>query len=981
MKKTILFKLYWSLITLVFVFYFQNTAIASDEIEQIKQAIKAKGANWIAGENWVTKLPPEERRRLCGAIPEPIDPSLAKLLSIPLIDSLPPVLDWRDNNGNWVTPVKNQGNCGSCWDFAAVAQVESWWKIYNANLDSMIDLSEQFVLSCGDAGSCDGGNGALALTFIETVGIPTEACFEYQENDEIPCSDACSTWADEAITIPGWGWITLEEDIIDNIKNAVYRHPVSAHFTVYTDFFSYSSGVYEYVWGEEEGGHLVLIVGWNDEEQSWICKNSWSEQWGLQGYFRIKWSNCGIGRYMPFIWDEMAGGSALTASPPQLDLSLIFGDSISKNITLKNLGQDLLQYSAMDYEVPVMFHPDSFMAWDNMSWWCGDPQIGGYGDHWLQYLQTPVLDLSNTDSPELSWMGFWSIEDPSGTEPPWDGWDGCNVWVSVDSGNTFNVAYPTSPQYNCQSMWSFGHPEQGWNLGVGVPGWGGSCGGWIPVTFDLSSYKSENVIIRFAMASDLAFSVLDDPTMYGFFVDEIKVSDGSQMIFENHGDDLLSMRRIGRGFELADWLDITHGVGAIQPNDSTSLDITFNTRNLTPDYYYGLLLINSNDTTMPAIEVPLNMNLRLPDHDIAIEEVWLPGENIPILFTIEPGAKIKNYGINNESNFDVACTILNNGQPIYSDTSHVSLILSGKSEIVKFQPFLALETGDLDFSITLLNLFDDYNSYNNKFHSSSLATYLVDGFETETGYWSFQGGWAVTDKFGGHNGSFSAHVNDGKVYSNNMDATMTFSPGFDFSSIDKATLKFWSRYITEPDKDVCYVEVSGDSLYWIKMDSLSGNGFSKWTQYEIGLTEFINTGYTKLWVRFHFVSDSSTTMLGTLIDDVEIYPETPTYVVNEVTNESIPTEWNLYQNYPNPFNMTTRFEYSIPKAGDVKIVIYNIKGEVVRNLLEIYLEPGHHFIEWDGCDNNGILVGTGIYFYQLKVKGKFSNTKKMIFMK
>jgi C1A family cysteine protease len=980
MKKTILLKLYWSLITLVFVSYFQNVVFASDEIKQIKQAIEAKGANWIAGENWVTRLAPEERRRLCGAILEPIDPSKASLLSIPLTDSLPPVFDWRDNNGNWVTSVKNQGNCGSCWDFSAVAQVESWWKIHNANLDSMINLSEQFVLSCSE-GTCDGWGTHLALVFIDTLGIPTETCFEYQADDEIPCSDACSTWADEAITIPGWGWITLEEDIIDNIKNAVYRHPVSASFTVYTDFLYYSGGVYEHVWGEEEAGHAILIVGWDDAEQSWICKNSWGEYWGVEGYFRIKWSNCGIGSYMPFIWDEMAGSSALTASTDQLDLSLIFGDSITKNITLKNLGSDLLQYSAMDYEVPVMFHPDSFMAWDNMSWWCGDPQIGGYSDHWLQYLQTPVFDLSNTNSPELSWMGFWSIEDPSGTEPPWDGWDGCNVWVSIDSGNTFNVAYPISPQYNCQSMWSFGHPEQGWNLGVGVPGWGSSSSGWIPVTFDLSPYKSENVIIRFAMASDLAFSVQDDSTMYGFFVDEINVSDGSQLIFENHGEDLLSMKRIGRGFELADWLDITNGFGAIQPNDSTSLDITFNTRNLTPGYYYGVILINSNDTTVPSIEVPLNMDLRLPDHDIAIEEVWLPGETIPILFPFQVGAKIKNCGINDASNFYVACNILSGAQTIYGDTAHVPLILSGASKIVKFKSFMALEPKKFDFVITLLNLTDDYNAHNNINRSSSIASNLVDGFETETGFWNFKGGWGITNRFGGYNGSFCAHVNSGSTYLNNMDATMTFTPGFDLTSIEKATLKFWTRYVTEANKDICYMEASGDSLTWTKLDSLSGMSFSTWTQHEVGLTDFINTGYTKVWIRFHFVSDSSKIMLGVLIDDVEIYPENPTYVVNEGTNESIPTKWKIFQNYPNPFNMTTRIEYSMPKAGDVKIVIYNIKGEVVRNLLEKYHNPGHHFIEWDGYDNKGLPVGTGIYFYHLEVKGKFSSTKKMILMK
>ena len=982
MKKSSSIFIQLFLIGCIILFSSQNNAIASDEIEQIKQAINNKGAKWTAGENWVTQLSPEQRRQLCGAILEPADLSVAELLSIPLVDSLPSQLDWRNNNGNWVTPPKNQGRqCGSCWDFSAVAQVESWWKIYNHDVDSMIDLSEQFILSCGDAGSCDGGRTELALDFVRRFGVPTESCFTYQADDEIPCSLACDYWQEEAVKIPGWGWITLDEDIIENIKNAVYRHPVSAGYTVYEDFYSYSGGVYEHVWGNAEGEHAILIVGWNDDEQSWICKNSWGPNWGDQGYFRIKWSNCGIGTNIPFIWDEMAGGSALTASPDQLDLSLIFGDSITKNITLKNFGSDLLQYSAMDYEVPVMFHPDSFMAWDDLSWWCGDPQSGGYGDHWLQYLETPVLDLSNTNSPELAWMGFWSVEDPSGTEPPWDGWDGCNVWVSIDSGNTFNVAYPISPQYNCQSLWSFGHPEQGWNLGVGVPGWGGSSGGWVPVTFDLSPYRSENVIIRFAMASDLAFSVQDDSTMYGFFVDEINVSDGSQVIFENHGDDLLSMRRIGRGFELADWLDITNGVGAIQPNDSTSLDITFNTRNLTPGQYQGLISINSNDTIVPSIEIPLSLDLRLADHDIAIEQLWLPGETIPILFPSQFGAKIHNCGLNDASNFYVACNILSGTQVIYGDTAHVPLMLSGTTQIVKFDPFLALEPGNLNFEIKLINLTDDYNAYNNINRSTSIATNLVDGFETETGFWDFKGGWGATNKLGAYNGNSVAHVNSGSAYLNNMDATMTFTPGFNLASLENATLKFWTKYVTETNRDICYLEASGDSLNWTQLDSLSGIVFSTWIQREVELTEFINAGFDKVWIRFHFISDNANTATGVLIDDVEIFSEGPTRIAQMEANKPIPTEWKLSQNYPNPFNLNTQIEYTLPEPGDVKIVIYNINGEIVRNLLNSHVNPGVHFINWDGRDNAGNIVGSGIYIYQIQIKGFFSDIKKMILLK
>ena len=75
----------------------------------------------------------------------------------------------------------------------------------------------------------------------------------------------------------------------------------------------------------------------------------------------------------------------------------------------------------MDYSMVVgtMFHPDAFNASDNMSWWCGDPQLSGYDNHWLQYLDTPIIDLSSTTNPllfdwcpgALRWLGWMQCLD------------------------------------------------------------------------------------------------------------------------------------------------------------------------------------------------------------------------------------------------------------------------------------------------------------------------------------------------------------------------------------------------------------------------------------------------------------------------------------------------------------------------------------------------------------------------------------------
>ncbi len=587
--------------------------LASEKVDELKNAIARKGAAWVAAENWITKLTTEEKHMLCGALPVSREYAESRFMTLQKTGQLPAKFDWRNNSGNWVTPVKNQGNCGSCWDFSAIAQVESWWKIHNNYPDSLIDLSEQFVLSCTE-GSCDGWQVSYALDFIRDTGVPTESCFAYEADDEIPCSDACENWTDEVVKIPGWGFVTLDEAIIDIIKEAVYRHPVSASYTVYDDFYYYNSGVYEPVSNVPSGAHAILIVGWDDELQCWICKNSWGENWGEDGYFRIKWGECGMGENIPFIWNTTISGPALSVDIENIELDVVRGDSVYQaEITLYNSSEQVLEYSVVDYEVPVAFHPDDFIPYeDDYAWWCADDYLLGYDNHWLQYLETPMIDLSESENPLLNYMGYWMIEDPQGATDPWDGWDGYNVWLSADGGATFNVAVPTSPSYNCQSLWSFGHESQGWNFGPGIPGWGGSTEDWTPVEFDLSNYKSDSVIIRFAFASDLAWCTEDDAELVGLLLDEIKVLDGDSLLFYDTANDITAMRRQGYGVYKADWINLVNGMGTIDPFDSTKVQIAIGVADLQPGSYTGRLKISSNDTMAKSIEIDINLAVKNP---------------------------------------------------------------------------------------------------------------------------------------------------------------------------------------------------------------------------------------------------------------------------------------------------------------------------------------------------------------------------------
>lgn len=269
----------------------------ADELSDIQKAIKEKGAKWVAEETSMSRLTPEERRMRLGlghlkGIPE--DEGIPYKESF---TAVPATFDWRNIDGNgmsYVTPIRNQSSCGSCWAFAATAGLESYTLMTQNNPNANLDLAEQILISCYNTNGCSGGSPSGASNYIKTTGLPLESCFPYKAKDAndppdpVTCDEACANWQQNTYKILNYGSVTKS---VSAIKEALVNYgPLVTTFNVYTDFFYYNGGIYSYAWGNIEGGHAVLIVGYDDDNQCFLVKNSWGTLWGESGFFRIAYS-------------------------------------------------------------------------------------------------------------------------------------------------------------------------------------------------------------------------------------------------------------------------------------------------------------------------------------------------------------------------------------------------------------------------------------------------------------------------------------------------------------------------------------------------------------------------------------------------------------------------------------------------------------------------------------------------------------------
>jgi C1A family cysteine protease len=267
------------------------------DLDALKRALDRPDVEWDAAgqpaEAGLGYLPSEgvpsieEQERLARTARH----ETADLLGAP---KYPRRFDLRAVDGrNLLTPIRNQGSCGSCVAFAACAAVEG---TALRETGARLDLSEAYLFYCVAAsqerrcvGKKMGWYPKRALAAIKSDGVPDSRSFLYRSGDQ-PCT-ASADWKMRAVRVRNWGKLETPADMKLWISA---RGPAVGSIQVYEDFQLYAGGVYRHVAGDKLGGHAISVVGYDDDRRYWIIKNSWGTDWGEDGFARLAYGQVGI---------------------------------------------------------------------------------------------------------------------------------------------------------------------------------------------------------------------------------------------------------------------------------------------------------------------------------------------------------------------------------------------------------------------------------------------------------------------------------------------------------------------------------------------------------------------------------------------------------------------------------------------------------------------------------------------------------------
>jgi cathepsin L len=292
----------------------KRTKEVNRKVSDFNKTIKKKGYKFRVK---ATAALNKTIKEITGSFDVPVDPSNAMLMKNDKEPSSLPssikrsanmrAFNWRDIN--MMTPVKDQQQCGSCWAFSGMAVYEGVYKIKNGD---EIDLSEQYavdriegVTAAGkkaDCGSCSGGNVPFLFRSMISTGAALESEFPYLGKNDFHSNNR----AKREYKVRQHGYISvIEPPSVKEIKEAICKYgPVFSSLKVTELFMAYAGGVYDEqvrVSGQRDTNHAMVIVGWDDSKKAWLVRNSWSKNWGEDGYVWVEYGCANIGSNVAWI--------------------------------------------------------------------------------------------------------------------------------------------------------------------------------------------------------------------------------------------------------------------------------------------------------------------------------------------------------------------------------------------------------------------------------------------------------------------------------------------------------------------------------------------------------------------------------------------------------------------------------------------------------------------------------------------------------
>jgi len=229
----------------------------------------------------------DEAKTLFGYIPD------TEESDIPEVEETvtPSEINWSGANCD-VGP-QNQGNCGSCWAFAAVGSLSARCCLHASDKGW---LSPQELVSCDTSNhACDGGSITSPVNYmIKNNGLVPDTCFPYKAA-KTSCPTKCVSGGDfKSAHVCKCSGSTRCSGT-SGIKSCLAKGPVTIGFQVCKSFMSYKSGIYMCDCTNFEGGHAVLVMGQSDSPKChYTIRNSWGTNWGEKGYFRMGCTTCSL---------------------------------------------------------------------------------------------------------------------------------------------------------------------------------------------------------------------------------------------------------------------------------------------------------------------------------------------------------------------------------------------------------------------------------------------------------------------------------------------------------------------------------------------------------------------------------------------------------------------------------------------------------------------------------------------------------------